>query len=180
MGRSLLATDYSHQSFNDIKNDLKLWIKHIEKERIVCQNYIKELKEFWENREYDDFVLSAKRCKKLLDTAKEDLEFVLSEIEEEVKENHINILKRLGCNGADFNIEIGQAKNNRYLEDGPEYFLYCKLRDAMINLIDLEELAIRLGDFIGKKKKHTNWSALIANLISLGAFGISILAYLKK
>lgn len=179
--RDMFETDYSHQSLNDIKNDLKDYIEIISEENNISQKYIDELGTDWENLGYDDFHVSACRCKKLLETALEDIKYVLSEIDEEIKENHVNILKRIGINGSNFNKEIGQAKGlgGRHLADGAEYELYCKLRDSMINLIDLSDLSNRLKDFVGKKKKHIPWGTIFSNFIAFLALIVSILAYLK-
>ena len=179
MVRNIMGTDYSHQAFSDIKKDLNDWVKSIDKQIAISQKYINELESTWGTNGLDNFAYAASRCKKLLDTAKEDILFVLSEIDEEVKENHIAILQKLGINGAKFNREIGQAKNLRYLKDGAEYSLYCRLRDSMINLTDLDSLAERLKDFVGKKKTHFPWGTIISNLIAFGALIVAILAYLK-
>lgn len=179
--RDMFETDYSHQSLKDIKNDLKDYIEIISEENNISQKYIDELGTDWENLGYDDFHVSACRCKKLLETALEDIKYVLSEIDEEIKENHVNVLKRIGDNGFNFNKEIGQAKGlgGRYLADGAEYDLYCTLRDSMFDLIDLVELSNRLKDFVGKKKKHIPWGTIFSNFTAFLALIVSILAYLK-
>lgn len=179
--RNMFETDYSHQSLKDIKKDLKDYFKNILEENKNSQKYIDELGTDWQNLGYDNFHVSACRCKKLLETALEDIKYVLSEIDEEIKENHVNVLKRIGDNGFNFNKEIGQAKGlgGRYLADGAEYDLYCTLRDSMFDLIDLVELSSRLKDFVGKKKKHIPWGTIFSNFTAFLALIVSILAYLK-
>lgn len=179
--RNMFETDYSHQSLKDIKKDLKDYFKNILEENKNSQKYIDELGTDWQNLGYDNFHVSACRCKKLLETALEDIKYVLSEIDEEIKENHVNVLKRIGDNGFNFNKEIGQAKGlgGRYLADGAEYDLYCTLRDSMFDLIDLVELSNRLKDFVGKKKKHIPWGTIFSNFTAFLALIVSILAYLK-
>ncbi len=180
MSNNILYSEYSHLSLKGLKHELNNRLGIIDKKIEESNRAIEKLNEYWKTLSYDDFVSSAFRCKKLLDTAKEDIAYILSELDEEIKENHVNILRRIGHTSMEFNREIGIAKGQgRRLADGCEYNLYCSLRDSMLYLTDLSDIANRLKDFVGKKKRHIQWGTIISNLFALGALIVSILAYLK-
>ena len=182
MSDNNLYSEYSHVSLKDIKKILNENLKFLNNEKEQANKYISELGSFWEKLGYDDFVSIALRCKQLLETASEDIKYVLSEIDEEISKNLVNIIRRIGCTSMQFNKDIGLAKGTggRRLKDGSEYDLYCHLRDSMVYLMDLTDIANRLNDFVGKKKRHINWGVIISNLIAFCALIISALAYFSN
>lgn len=181
MPNNILYSEYSHLSLKDIKLELNKRLSILDEKIKKSDISIEKLDEYWKTLGYDDFVSSALRCKKLLNTAKEDIDYILSEFDEEIKENHITILCRIGHTSMEFNRELGVSKGQggRRLVDGVEYNLYCSLRDSMLYLTDLSGIANRLKDFVGKKKRHIHWGIIISNIFALGALIVSILSYLK-
>ncbi len=172
-----LYSEYSHVSLKDIKKILNNNLKFLDNKKEKANEYIRDLDSFWKKLGYDDFVSVALRCKQLLETANEDIKYVLSEIDEEISINIVNIIRRIGFTSMQFNKDIGLAKGTggRRLNDGSEYQLYCLLRDSMVYLMDLTDIANRLNDFVGKKKRHMHWGVIISNIIAFLALIISAL-----
>ena len=89
MPNNILYSEYSHLSLKDIKLELNKRLSILDEKIKKSDISIEKLDEYWKTLGYDDFVSSALRCKKLLNTAKEDIDYILSEFDEEIKENHI-------------------------------------------------------------------------------------------
>lgn len=182
MTSNILRSEYSHYSLKEIKNYLKQKSNDINNVIKQTDIYIKELGTDWAKLDHDDFVCCVRRCKNFLNTAKEDIKYVIGELDEEIKEHHINMIYRISYTSNEFNKEISFAKNQgvRRIDDGAEYSLYSLLRDNMIFLTNLSEIANRLKDFSGKKKRHIPWDIIFSNIFAFCALIVSILAYLKQ
>lgn len=172
MARSFLAgsTDYSHQSLTDLKEDLNYW-KGLCSERIKWidnQISILESRNYW-CKMPNIFQSEIYYSRKFFSTVFEEITLILSDLEFEVRENHITRLNRLANTADKENKDIGQTWHgdyDHYWKDyGNEDFaiveeIYGRTRDLVASLTDLSNIAFRLKDFIGKMKTEESKSIL--------------------
>lgn len=161
MARSIFAgmTDYSHQSFNDILEDLKSGEEFVTSMIETIENSIQTLEasKYWQKLPYNFksiILYSLKHYK----TTKEELNNIHNEIQRSVQEHHCNRLERIAKVGGEINISIGKYWNGEY-EGIKDYensdfmlvdLLYCDTRDTAVSLLNYSNIAQRLKDFIGK------------------------------
>ena len=160
MSRGLLAgmTDYSHQSFSDLKNDLE------ENKNLVIfySNLVKKNVEtlkknsYWTNKVSNDFEIIISYSIIHFETTISEISDIVKDINIEVKQHHINRLLQIAKTSSEINRDIGKIWNNDYLhkEYGNQNFalveeVYAKTRDIVATLLDLSNIANRLKDFLG-------------------------------
>ncbi len=164
MAKSLLAgmTDYSHQTFDDILEDLKTEYETVTQFIDVIETNIDHLKsiQYWQRNvpsSFEDIVLYAL---KLYHTCQTELTEIIDEIQNEVEAHHIERIASLSKTASEVNVDIGQIWHNKY--DNKEYgnkdfesvdTVYCQTRNMAANLLDLGNVAQRLKVYIGKKKQ---------------------------
>ena len=191
MTKGLLAgmTDYNHQSFEDILEDL-------EKERkntIAFKNQIQQNIEiltnngYWANSVPFDFKNIVAYSLRHYNTVISELTDIEKDLENEVQQNHLKRLRKLATVAQEINVDIGRIWHQQY--DNKDYgnddfrkveSIYCDTRDMAVNLLDIENIAERLDDFIGKKKpkmkKNNPWLSgsfyLIAVIVILSGLGV--------
>ena len=164
-------TDYSHQSFQDILNDIAA-----EKERTVSfRNEIQKNVEilttnsYWNSHVPSDFQSMISYALRHYSTAIDEFDDMYRDIDNEVKEHHVKRLKRISTVAQEINVEIGRIWHQRYYNKdyGNEDFrivetIYEDTRDMAVNLLDISNIADRLDDYIGKinpnnMKKNNPW-----------------------
>lgn len=172
MTKGLMAgmTDYSHQTLLDIVQDLESEsdqtisaVKDIEDKvhRLIQSGYWKNV--LFNFRKIIDYSLNHYR------NAATEMKEIASEIPTMVQEHHWKRLRRIAKVAAEINVEIGQVWHREYDEkdyDDKEFRvveeIYAEARDTAASLLDVENMAIRLGDFAGKglavpPKKNNPW-----------------------
>lgn len=152
-------TDYSHQSFEDMIQDLNVWIENtstdIESIKSLHEKLINS--GYWDKVDYDFKALVCYACKFFL-TALSEMKEILNEIQLEVRPDHYKRLKTLGRTAIELNQDFGKIWHQNYKnkEYGNPQFrdveqIYQDGRDRAVSLQDLTNLAARIEDFIGKK-----------------------------
>jgi hypothetical protein len=161
MSRALMAgsTDYSHQSFDDMVEDLKDWLKSLKE----VYGYLEENSslldkgDYWKNVDYD-VQATLRYSSKFFNTSIVEIDSIISDFEFEVKPNHISRIKSLSRTASELNIELGKVWHEEPWEYNKEFGnpnfqilerMYGEARDMAVDMIDLSNLAGRLRDFIG-------------------------------
>ncbi|MDQ6764252.1 MAG: hypothetical protein M3015_16715 [Bacteroidota bacterium] len=161
MARGLFAgmTDYSHQSFNDILEDLKSGEQLVVELSEQIEKNIKKLEVsgYWNEQPFDfkniiNYSLTHYR------TTRQELNSIHAEIQKSVQEHHCNRLNRIAEVGEKIDNRIGKYWHNDYERhknyEQPEFKIieniYGDTRDLAVTLLDYNNLSVRLRDFIGK------------------------------
>ncbi len=161
MVRSMIGgcTDYSHQSLEDMEQDLIDWIKYTTDDITTITNNIKILVEsgYWGTVDVD-FKGIVSYALKFYDTALKEMIIIAKEIQNEVRGDHYKRLRRIGETAIGLNRDFGQVWHREYQNKdyGNKQFavverIYADCRDRAVSLQDLQNLADRIKDFIGKK-----------------------------
>lgn len=154
------VTDYSYQSFDDLVTDIEKEIDNIlEFKRIIEANLtVLVTNGYWKTFVPFDFKTIVSNCLHFFKTVITELSDISNEIRIEVQEHHCVRLSSLAKVADERNIQFGKIWHEKYLnkEYGNENFdlvenIYQDTRDAVVNLIDLHNIASRLKDFIGRK-----------------------------
>lgn len=171
MAKGLLGgmTDYSHQSFSDILNDL-----NEEKRRTIgfreaiLENKAKlEAKSYW-SRVPSDFKSMVAYALRHYGTAIEEFEDIEKGIQVEVEDHHVRRLRKIAEVAQKINVDIGQIWHQKYDDkdyEDPDFRIveqiYCDSRDMAVNLLDTANISERLMDFRGRRKlipmKNNPW-----------------------
>jgi hypothetical protein len=191
MAKGLLAgmTDYNHQSFEDILEDLEKERKSTIAFKDQIQENIDKLTNngYWANSvpfDFKNIVVYSLRHYKTVISELTDIE---KDLQNEVQQNHLKRLRKLATVAQEINVDIGRIWHQQY--DNKEYGnddfrivenIYGDTRDMAVNLLDIENIAERLDDFIGKKrpemKKNNPWLSgsfyLIASIIVISILGV--------
>lgn len=164
-------TDYSHQTLDDIREDLKTEIANLKSEVEYIEENIQNLisNEYWNTNVPNNFKGHIRYCLRAYKTAIQEFNEISKEIETNVEQHHINRLKRIANTANEINVAIGklwhQDYNETYKNYGDANFtkveqIYCTTRDLAVNLLDFDNAAYRLEDYIGKSKnmkKNNPW-----------------------
>lgn len=152
-------TDYSHQSFQDILDDIKEEKKQTNLFRNAIQNNIDVLtsNSYWQNNVPFDFRDIVAYSLRHYNTAIVEFDEIYKEMNIEVKQHHINRLKNIATVAQEINVDIGRIWHQRYYNKdyGNENFrivenIYGDTRDMAVRLLDISNIAHRLNDFLGK------------------------------
>ncbi|MBY7125743.1 hypothetical protein ILS93_27210 [Bacillus sp. 16GRE42] len=156
---SIGMTDYSHQSLEDMQQDLIEWKEALIKTMFCVKEILDKLEktDYWENFDFD-FKLILYSSMKMFETAITEINEIIQGFNIEILEYHVRILTKIGSNGEEFYRNYGVFWNSDSVdkEYGTERFqlverLYQAGRGMAGDLIDLLNLAGRLKDFIGRK-----------------------------
>ena len=164
MVRSLLAdmTDYSHQSLTDMIEDLKNWVLNLTEtvEHIERTDNILEQKGYWTQPGTSIIRNEFARAYKLFKTSIEELNEVLAASQIEIEENHVSRVRRLGQVASKKNLDLEHTWNNdpwaAYCDYDDSNFrlaeaLYIDSAGMTADMVDLQNLADRLKDFVGRR-----------------------------
>ncbi len=165
MPRGLFAgsTDYSHQTFSDIIDDLNNWKTSLLNTTETINSIIKHLQDngYWSGVP-DDFSWLVMYALKFYETSIVEIGSIIHDLESEVQENHISRLRSLAKTAHDLNIDFGRVWHQEYKpkDYGEPNFsnvekIYALGRDMVVDMLDLSNAAARLEDFIGMKSGTT-------------------------
>lgn len=159
MARGLSAggTDYSHQSFSDLANDLRALLKLLStsnnlllttRQKLIQHNY-------WE-KILIDFRLLIDRFIHFFSTCIEEITNIEQDVQIEVRPDHITRLNSLGDTAHKLQVRIGKIWNSEDVYIGDHGFedvelLYREGRQMALDLLDLSNISSRLKDFVGKR-----------------------------
>lgn len=163
MTRSFMVgvTDYSHQSIDDIKEDLKTWVASLRDTLEKINSYLNQLGStpYWAQFDYD-FKTVVYSSKKLFETAILDICEVLEDIDYEIKDYHGKLMRNLGDQGSEYYRDYGKVWHggNVRKEYDKSLFkiveeIYANGRGMAADLIDLQNLSERLNGFIGRTRR---------------------------
>lgn len=172
MAKGLIGgmTDYNHQSFTDILSDLADERNRTIKFLDAIKANIEKLNDnsYWAQHVPHDFKIIVGYAQKHYETAIAEFNDIVKDLEIEVRENHINRLRKISTVASEINREIGKIWHQQY--DRNDYgnsdfiiveSIYADTRNMAVNLLDISNIAIRLKDFIGKQgtqmKKNNPW-----------------------
>ncbi|OFD90559.1 hypothetical protein BWGOE13_55260 [Bacillus mycoides] len=165
------TTDYSHQSLSDMFIDLEKWIKGITETQQLLHTTIDDLSQngHWSQCDFDFRSLCGYTIK-FFDTAINDLKEVMDGIYTEIKEYHIKILFSLAKKAHEIYDHAkkvwSEYSNKAY---GDPIFKKIESLDYEIcnmtgDMFDINNLAHRLGDFIGRKVNGMGNEAKVTNI----------------
>lgn len=172
MAKGLLGgmTDYNHQSFIDILNDLGAERKSTISFRDAIQVNIDKLKtnSYWGNNVPFDFKNIVAYALRHYNTTISEFEDIIKDLKIEVKEHHIKRLNKIAKVAQEINIDIGKIWHQQYHNKdygNPDFTIvesiYGYTRDMAVNLLDTSNIAERLNDYIGKQSlkmtKNNPW-----------------------
>lgn len=160
MGRGIFAgmTDYSHQSFDNMLGDLKQWNNDLKKLNEFFDNTIQQLEEngYWQTLPFN--VKSVVEYLRIFyQTSIDEISDIVDCIQKEVESNYITRLISLAQTAKELIRSTGKVWNDSWDRDyHDKRFLvfermYARGQDMVGGMLDLENLALRLKDFIGKK-----------------------------
>lgn len=167
MAKGLIGgmTDYNHQSFSDILNDLESEKKrtiHF-RDSILSRKAKLEENSYWENKVPFNFKANVDYALRHYNTTISEITDILNDFKTEVKQNHITRLAKIGSVAHQINVDIGLAWHQQYdnKDYGNENFkivehIYADTRDVAVNLLDVSNIAERLNDYIGNSMKKNN------------------------
>lgn len=166
MAKGLLGgmTDYNHQSFADILNDLEEEQKRIAFFRDAINLNIDNLTTagYWGTAVPGNFKNIVAYSMRHFNTTITELDDIRKDLLVEVKEHHIKRLQKISNVAEEINAKIGQVWHQQYenKDYGNEKFrivetIYADARDMAVNLLDVSNIAERLKDFIGRTNLKT-------------------------
>lgn len=182
------ATDYSHQTFHDILDDLNNWKTALIRTSEEIKTIIKELnaKGYWK-KVPDNFTSLIAYAVKFYETGIVEIDDIINNLKVEVQQNHISRLRSLAKTAHELNQDFGRVWHREY---GPKdygesnfskvEFLYARGRDMVIDMLDMSNVAERLEDYIGMKnegsKKRFSKKFLVQILLLLLSTIIAIIS----
>ena len=164
MPRGLLAgsTDYSHQTFRDILDDLNEWKTSLINTTSDINTLLLNLQNsgYW-SRVPDDFSILTMYAIRFFETSLEELGGITKELGIEVQDNHISRINSLAKTAGKLSRDFGQTWNREY---GPKDYgepnfnnveeIYRLGRGMAVDMVDLSNVAARLKDFLGMKSEN--------------------------
>jgi hypothetical protein len=195
MAKGLLGgmTDYNHQSFDDVVNDLAL-----EKERTISfknaiQTNIEKLTAngYWTNKVPFNFRSNVEYAVRHYNTSIDEFSDLLRDMKVEVKAHHVTRLYKIASVAREINVDMGRTWHQEY--DNKDYGkpnfrivenIYADTRDMAVNLLDVSNMAERLKDFIGKTNpnvvKNNPWisGSFYLTLIVVIIAGLAVISQL--
>ena len=151
------ATEYEHQSLEDILADMENWIEIINDTKSICEVNINDLKEanYW-NRIYDDFKISIIRALRHFDTVISDINRISKGIKnDDIKSTYIKLLQQITKQSSENEDYITKSwhSTDRWKEYGDSNFrkveiLYEEVKGTALSLFDASNMAMRLKDYM--------------------------------
>ena len=167
MAQSLFAgaTEYEHQSLEDILTDMENWLEIINDTKSICEVNISELQEanYW-NRIYDDFKISITRALNHFDTVISDIKRISTGIKnDDIKSVHIKLLQQITNQSSENEKYISKSwhSTDRWKEYGNSNFmkvelLYTEIEGTVCTLLDASNMAMRLKDYMEDETQMKN------------------------
>src|SRR3989337_2484905 len=90
------STDYRHQTLDDMVSDLHEWERSLNISMVSIKRDIEELEKsgYWEEADYD-FKSMVSYSLKFFETSAKEINDILSEFKEEIKQHHVDRLRHL-------------------------------------------------------------------------------------
>jgi hypothetical protein len=158
-------TDYSHQSIDDIVNDLKDEVTYVKSALSQINNKIKLSKKngYWNRKVPSHFKNCVAYSLKHYSTVISETENILGDLPLEVKKHHSQRLEKIAKVADEINKEIGIIWHQNYQNKeygNPDFVnveeIYGETRDIAANLLDFSSMGARLSDYEGKSRSTTN------------------------
>lgn len=157
-------TDYRHQSFPDLIDDLIKTQAFLLKEVAAIKENIDKLQKngYWSSRVPTDFKNIIGYSIKHYQTASSELSEIAGEAQLSVEQHHCTRLNEISNVADEINRRIGKYWANDY--HGQDYGnkdfdlverIYEDTRDVSVSLLDLSNASTRLQHFIGRKATQT-------------------------
>ena len=192
MAKGLIGgmTDYSHQSFQDVLDD----IKRESDNTLSFKNQIQDnlniiiANSYWQKNVPFNFRNIVAYSLKHYDTTITEFNDIHNDLKNEVKDHHIKRLNNIAMVASQINKDIGKIWHQQY--DNKDYDntdfkvveqIYCDTRDMAVNLLDTANIAKRLQDFIGKQDKTSGkkkFKLELGHKIALASLAVAMLVFL--
>jgi len=126
---------------------------------------------YWNTNVPNNFKSQIGYCLRAYRTTIQEFKEISKEIETKVEQQHVNRLKRISKTADEINGSIGKLWHQDYNEIYKDYgdpnftkveHIYATTRDVAVSLLDFDNAAYRLEDYIGKSqnmKKNNPWIA---------------------
>jgi len=161
MPRGLLAgmTDYSHQTFQDILDDLDDWKASLLSTTEYIQATVKQLQDngYW-SKVPDDMKSLVAYASKFYETSNAEIDEITQNLEIDVQQHQIARLRSLAKTAHELNLDFGRVWHREY---GPKDYgnpnflsverIYARGRGMVVDMLDLSNAAARLEAFLGMK-----------------------------
>lgn len=167
MAKGLFAgnTNYSNQSFDDVIDDLKKEKADTKEYLEIIEKYISTLKKngYWNKKVPNSFKAITSFSLGHYKSTITELNDIIPDLKNQVGKHHIKRLKNIAKVADEINGKIGIVWHQQYdyKDYGQKDFnivenVYAETRDMAASLLDIENMALRLEDFIGRKTKETS------------------------
>ena len=167
MARAIMAgaTDYSHQTLDDIVADLAAEAANAREFIRMIEAGIEGSKKagYWDSHVPHDFRNFIAYAVKHYRTALSEVEDILADFNVEIKEHHCRRLYNIAEVAGEINRDIGKIWHQEYRDKdygSPEFArveaVYANTRDMAVNLLDFSNMAARLEHFVGRTKAVRN------------------------
>lgn len=161
MARGLLAgmTDYSHQTFQDILDDLDNWKTCLLETTDFIETAVMQLEDmgYWSQVSYNMKTLVAYALR-FFHTSYAEIDDISQKLEIEVQKNHIVRLDSLADTAHELSMDFGKVWHQHFgIKDygNPNFSkvekIYSEGRGMAFDMLDLSNVAARLETFIGMK-----------------------------
>src|SRR3989344_6206677 len=168
MTQSLFAgsTNYTSQTLAHMVKDLKNFITFFDDTtKSIAENVQRlETANYWATVPQDFRMLIEYTINWFGKTALSDMRQILRDLPAGVRENHVRRLQAIGKQAIQLNRDYGKVWHQDYGHkdyDSPEFrvveTLYKDGRDMMGTLMDMDNLAVRLADFIDATPWYKRW-----------------------
>jgi len=161
MPRGLFAgmTDYSHQTFQDILDDLNDWKAGLSSTTEYINATVKQLhdNEYW-SKVPDNMKSLVAYASKFYETSIAEIDDITQNLKIDVQPHHIARLRSLAKTAHELNLDFGHVWHREY---GPKDYgnpnfsnverIYARGRDMVVDMLDLSNAAERLEAFLGMK-----------------------------
>ena len=159
------GTDYSHQTLDDIKSDLISEAKNAKDFINMIEEKIEKLETigYWNSNVPYDFKSCVAYALRHYSTTIHEIEDIVSDFPSEIKEHHCVRLRNIGQVARQIDTDISQIWYRRDFKKEYETPNFLMLEDVCadtqqmaINLLDINNMASRLEQFIGRKTMVNN------------------------
>jgi hypothetical protein len=175
MGQSLIggATSYEEQSLTDILDDVKKWVEYTLDSKSKILEYKNQFQDAYWYKIPWNFQLTITSTLMFLDTILFDLGLIKAALlANNVTSKEVALLRNIGRNATKKNIEYGKTfkEDNCYWHDYKDAQfkiaekIYCEGRDYFVTLMDADNAAHRLEDYMNHSSATNNTLNVIGDI----------------
>jgi len=164
-------TDYSHQSLEDMIEDLSEEAREVKNlvDRVEAKIFCLKQTDYWNVAVPADFRQIVSYALRHYNTAGTEMTNVALELNSSIQDHHCKRLQRIAEVASEINVNIGKVWHQEY--DRKDYAnpdfgivedIYSLVRDQAVNLLDISNISARLGDFVGRSvpvKTNNPWKS---------------------